>query len=497
MNDRKSRTAKVLAYINILVTAAALLIVSVVLLAFERPTVSETERRQLEEFPEFSVESLISGEYTKQLVKYYTDTVPSRDTLKNVSASLLEYTGLRLDDVKIHGATVIDPAEETTGEEHEWWNETDDVTVTPEETTAPDETEPDETTGTGETSDDVTDEPDTDGETTVPEETTADDTTKSEETTRQEETTQPHKQPDTKGDKDDAAVSNGVIVVGTRGMTLYGGSRNFAAGYVATLKNYRASVGDSVNLYAMPIPTAVGFYLPEKYKAYSASQSADLDYLRSIWDPSAATFVDVYPAILPHVDEPIYSRTDHHWQPLGAYYAAREFAATAGVPFAADLENQYEKVVVPNYVGTLYSFTQDVTLLNNPEDFVYYKGKNSYETYYYDTAFSSGYKSSLFFNIRGGGAYCSFLGTDDIIAVIKTDCHNGRKLMIIKDSFGNALVPFLTNSFEEIYVTDLRYFEPNAIQFMKDNGITDVLFALCMQDVFGGWMKNLEMIRTQ
>ncbi|MBR2453866.1 MAG: hypothetical protein IKB35_02575, partial [Clostridia bacterium] len=60
-----------------------------------------------------------------------------------------------------------------------------------------------------------------------------------------------------------------------------------------------------------------------------------------------------------------------------------------------------------------------------------------------------------------------------------TDCKNGRKLFIIKDSYGNALVPFLTGSFEEIWVADIRYFTKNPIEFMKEQGITDYLCSMC------------------
>ena len=64
--------------------------------------------------------------------------------------------------------------------------------------------------------------------------------------------------------------------------------------------------------------------------------------------------------------------------------------------------------------------------------------------------------------------------------------NNGRKLVMFKDSFGNALVPFLLNSFEEICVVDMRYFELNAIDYIQEKGATDVLFADCVFTACGG-----------
>ena len=46
----------------------------------------------------------------------------------------------------------------------------------------------------------------------------------------------------------------------------------------------------------------------------------------------------------------------------------------------------------------------------------------------------------------------------------------------IRQSYGNAFVPFLVNNFEEIYVIDIRYFGTNAVEYLKKTGVTDVLF---------------------
>ena len=57
--------------------------------------------------------------------------------------------------------------------------------------------------------------------------------------------------------------------------------------------------------------------------------------------------------------------------------------------------------------------------------------------------------------------------------------------MVIKDSYGNVEIPFFMNSFEEIYVTDVRFFDLNTIDFVKEQGITDVLFTMCTYSAAG------------
>ena len=69
------------------------------------------------------------------------------------------------------------------------------------------------------------------------------------------------------------------------------------------------------------------------------------------------------------------------------------------------------------------------------------------------------------------------MGGDAKIVKVQTSTRNGRHLMILKDSFGNALPGYLFYSFEEIHVIDCRYFNKNMKKYVKDNNITDIVFA--------------------
>ncbi|MCL1866600.1 MAG: DHHW family protein, partial [Oscillospiraceae bacterium] len=207
--------------------------------------------------------------------------------------------------------------------------------------------------------------------------------------------------------------------------------------------------------------------------------------------------VDVYPELSAKVHEDIFLRTDHHWAPLGAYYAAEKFAEVAGVPFAP--LSDYDVSVVPNYVGSMYSYSgKDPRVGNSPEDFVYYKPRNSYKTTYYNTYTgqnpSVAVEGSLFVEgMNLADTYSTFMGGDAKITHITTDVKNGRKLAIIKESMGNALVPFFTNSFEEIYVIDVRFFPYNAVSYLSERGVTDLLFATSMAMANdGGFVGKIE-----
>ena len=50
-------------------------------------------------------------------------------------------------------------------------------------------------------------------------------------------------------------------------------------------------------------------------------------------------------------------------------------------------------------------------------------------------------------------------------------------MLVVKESFGNAFAPFLINHYEEVYVVDQRYFEFPLVDFIKQNGINELVFA--------------------
>jgi len=140
----------------------------------------------------------------------------------------------------------------------------------------------------------------------------------------------------------------------------------------------------------------------------------------------------------------------------------------------------YEKVVKKDFVGTLYNFSNDIVLQNNPEDFVYYKPKNvEYTTNYYPIySMEIPTPGDFFFEYEDGSPllYGTFMGGDNHITHVHTDVNNGRRLLIFKDSYGNAFSSFMIASFEDLYVVDMRYFQLNAPNFIRDFQITDVAF---------------------
>ena len=149
----------------------------------------------------------------------------------------------------------------------------------------------------------------------------------------------------------------------------------------------------------------------------------------------------------------------------------------------------------------MYRFSKDPKVKECPENFIYYKPKNeNYTTTFVGhnmkrgkvTGITAPYQGDFFFKYDDGSgyAYCTFMGGDSRTTHVETDVNNGRKLMIIKDSYGNALPGYLFSSFEDIYVVDFRYFTKNIIDYISENEITDLLFVNNIQHAYAKSTAN-------
>ncbi len=289
--------------------------------------------------------------------------------------------------------------------------------------------------------------------------------------------------------------SNGVLISGIRGMEKYGGSVESGTNFSKMVGDFKDDFGDDIQVYTIVAPHASCYYAPESYAKLIERGEINFSNLKEKSDPDVH-YIDVYNKLWQHIDEDIYPRTEHHWNALAAYYAAEEFAKEAGVNFPS-LDN-YEKLEMEGFVGSLYNFSGSSVLKKYPETLVAYKPKLSYNASFY---YSDNYnldkpnyrRDSVVFNVRSYPG--AFLGGDSISVKIETENTTGRKLVIFKDSYGNCFVPFTVFSFDEVYVLDIRYYKRNGISFCESVGATDVAFVLSGFTATGSVYKNIDKIR--
>ncbi len=468
--DRRALLEKRLSLILAGVLALCFLSAAVLLALLPRPTESAIEKRQLATFPAFSLQSYFSGEFTAGIATFYDDTVPNRDGFKHMGNNFKSIFGIAAANedgfVEISGnIKKVNQQGSQTGPDTPAGPSAAQPTP-PENGNAPQPT-PDGAGAAGQVGAGVN---------------------VSLEGAAGRHMADPTPVPANMPPAEDVDSSNGITIIKQGGH--YRGLELFAGGvgdtYAQGLNELHRQLGDSVQIYSMPAPLSSQFYIPDSQREYSADQSKCFDDTHALLDAGIHA-INLCPILAQHAGEDIYSRTDHHWQPLGAYYAAQALASAAGVPF--DDLSAYTPGTIENFVGTLYAFSQSSYLLNDPETFTYYIPSAPYSAVYYNGDFGFEWDDDDLFaqGVTGqaGDAYLYYLGGDQYVVRADTQVQNGRKLLVVKDSYGNATVPFYTNSFQQVIVLDARYFNRNLVSFIRDMGITDVVFTMSSFSVVG------------
>lgn len=273
----------------------------------------------------------------------------------------------------------------------------------------------------------------------------------------------------------DVTTQKGLLIADDKIMEIYKVNPEFRDNYVTMINHYAEKLPEDINLYSMIIPTQIEFS-ENKYRELADSQKDTIEYIYSKTN-ERVNCVDAYSALLKHKDEYIYFKTDHHWTTLGAYYAYGQFAKAAGVK-SADISGFTEKKA-ENFLGYLYNQAQATELKDKPDTIYYYTDGNRYpfDAWAWENGEIVKYKGAVF-NVPGAGVetkYSLFMGGDHSLLDLKTNVNNGRCVLILKDSYANAFMPWLVNSFERIVAVDPRSFGGNIADVVTEYGVTDVL----------------------
>lgn len=199
-----------------------------------------------------------------------------------------------------------------------------------------------------------------------------------------------------------------------------------------------------------------------------------------------------------HKQEYIYYRTDHHWTTLGACYAYSVWAAKTGQASPHKPDYYKRETVFTDFYGTTYNKAP----VNVPADSVelfHSRGDNKVRVDMDDGAVTS---DSLYFKetaSKGFNRYEVFFSKNTFQVEVSTKAGTGKTLLLIKDSFANCFVPFLTEDYDRIIMLDYRYGKIPAGRILNiHKEITDVL-VLFQTEKF---MKNTKLekladIRTE
>ena len=468
------RKKKLALRINIGVCTVFFAVVAVGLLVLPRPTISESEKRNLATFPEFTWDAYWSGKYTEDISYFFNDTVPFRDTFKSIGAGFRSLFGFTVDGAEIKG-TVSQVNSGTSQTEVTTASTKPIVIVTPA---------PSDTSSNAPESKDETSSKDNSNDSKA-------DTSKAETSSKPDESSNSSKPENVyiaPSDPDAQVLyEEGSQLVYQSGDTIYGaqlynGNRDNAEDYANTLNTLKTLLPDT-NVYSMLALTQNTFITPAELEKTKYTELSDSEYISNMLSKDIKV-IDTMKALLPHQKENLFFLRDCHWQQLGAYYAAQSFAKSAGVNFAKLSDyDKYEE----DCLGSVYAATQYEGLMYEGETFTYYVPKNEYTTEYYNEDYEFQFEYPLMprSDYNTTAFYSLFMVADSYIKHITTDVKNDRVLVVLKDDYPSAMIPCLTSSFSEIYVIDVRYCNFNVADFCVEKGATDVLVGMTTENALG------------
>lgn len=178
-------------------------------------------------------------------------------------------------------------------------------------------------------------------------------------------------------------------------------------------------------------------------------------------------------------NQDIYYKTDHHWTSRGAYYAYKHFIETKGKKPLSE-EDFIIETVSKDFLGTSYRKANYYS--GTPDSIQRYMPKNKLD---YDITINQRDKTNSLYDssfLEKTDKYAYFLGGDQSLIEMETSVKNGKSILIVKDSFANSFIPFLSNHYEQITVIDPRYFNMSIREYIKDKDIDEIVFLFSIQN---------------
>ncbi len=360
---------------NIVVVLIAVIVSIIIItltllfIVLDKKEFSDTENRYLQKFPEFSFESLESGEYIRKLETYLTDHFPFRNEFMFLKTSVLKGIG----QTKISDLYLGEDGYLLEG-----------YMVTPESTTIP----------------------------------------------------------------------------------------------IDVLNRFNDNLPENTNMSLMLVPTSVEIY-SEKLPKYATntSQKDVIDYVYKNINFDGINVYDYLEKESTTID--LYYKTDHHWNTFGAYLGYVAYMNYLGID---DLERPEFEKITDEFYGTFYSKLID----NSLEKESMYKLKDDDVEYVMkdvatDTVTNTIYEEKW---LKEKDKYSYFLGQNKALLEIQNMSNeNGKKILIVKDSYANAMIPFIAKDYEYTYVIDPRLYRLDVSDYVKENDIEEVLLVYNVKTV--------------
>ena len=250
---------------------------------------------------------------------------------------------------------------------------------------------------------------------------------------------------------------------------------------IQSFNKFKDSISDyEVNTYLMLVPTS--FTINAKLLPNYITGGNQLQDIKAVIKGTGLPYVDAGELLAKHTDEYIFYRTDHHWTTLGAYYGYEAYCRATGLE--ATPLNEYKVVAtVPDFYGTYASKVNAAFI--KPDTISLYAHPDDCPVVTYD---DTGVVTDTLYNMDYAGRKDKYsILLDNLHTLITIENENAttdRVLLIVKDSYANSIIPYLTHNYKTIYVVDTRYYRMGPSYLVKTYpDITDVLILYNMSTI--------------
>ena len=166
----------------------------------------------------------------------------------------------------------------------------------------------------------------------------------------------------------------------------------------------------------------------------------------------------------------LYYKTDHHWTSYGAYTAYRLWVQSEGIKHRT--ADDYTITKTDGFYGTSYS--KSALWLTEPDTIetweypldvtVTIEGGEEYDDMFFREHLAESDKYSVYLD-----------GNHGFESIVNNENPNGKKILLIKDSYAHCFAPFMAENCSQIDMVDLRYYYESVSQLAEENGYDEVL----------------------
>ena len=407
-----------------------------------RPEISQREKRRLREFPTFSVQSLLSGDYFDDITAWFSDTFPGREMMLEVSEKIDSLHGLNKNEVALSGGSHADDSDDL------------DSLLAEVESGAPERRE------------------EAAAEQILP--------TGSPEDTAEDAATTPV-DPDEEIEnwsgldgEEEMLMYGDLIVIDGVAMSRMGFDRGASDHHAALMNQAGDALAEKgIRFFNLPAPTSISVLLSSDMlkEVGAADQGKTLRYMFAQENENVIK-VNAFNILLAHNTEYLYYNSDHHWTALGAYYAYEEFCRAAG--FEPVPLSEYTEWNMGEFIG---SNSYSVAGKLNPDEMIAYVPPGNIRMEI------PGYPDATTVIIdqtdaeRNAKYNCFINGDNQVTTIINEDLPDAPDCLVIKDSFGNPFVVYLAQHYHRVIVLDYRKnFKPVSV-LAEQYGVQDVILA--------------------